>query len=738
MAKGEIHSDPLLESTVAGKFKILSVIGTGGVGTVYLAEHEALHRQVAIKVLRGSFFDNDVTALKRFQMEASSLKAMEHDNIVRIIAIEKLPDSNSPLMVLELLNGGSLSDAIKKHGSIPLESCWSIFEQLSAGLAHAHAKNILHRDIKPGNLMFSSTFDLKASAATHLKLVDFGLAKLMETETLQKLTQTGSLMGTPLYMSPEQLSGKRASAAMDVYSAGCVMYECLFGMPPFTGDSFLDIAIKQTESPALVPDHLPDGRPTPVGLKSLLLRTLDKRPDKRIPDGHDLHNWIVLVHSQPNVVPEPLKQTIRRHSFFSFASKIPRIRIPSKVVASGIALMLPILLLLRLSYDETVHREHSEEIMHKNLREANFNCRQEHFAEARANLQYAQQQVVKFPELQTEMGIGVTEAVTAMCLRNEDPSESTLWLLSMATKVPFNSQDQRALNRQLAFYCRLVTSADWLYEANGNNPIYLQYIDDTAPELVYFLDRHQCKVLDGLQGALSAMLKAAGYHATLSKSTADPTMKSSHQFRQERLMRGVLDILEKYPLAPEIPKFSMEVAVPPYVDLLLAQQRYSRLEQYCRLLMSDRAYKNRIRKIWFMPPLWMSKSLFHQHKNLQEAESLLKGVLATAKQSKLEVPNAGAIYFYLGAIQRERGRTQEALVSFENAVDCETNPKQHHIGLLPDIRLSIADLYRGRGDFTLAAKNLQLAKASLPPEPELSQRYAWLLKLEQQIKNRQR
>ncbi len=739
MPQSDNSADPLLGSTVAGKYKILSTLGSGGMGSVYLAQHESLLRLVAIKVMRESSFSNDVASVKRFQVEASSLKALEHENIVRIYAVGQLPHSNSPFIVLEHLEGSSIADALEQHGCLPLEFCWSVFEQLSAGLAHAHAKNILHRDIKPGNLMFSLAPDLKNPATCRLKIVDFGVSKLMESETLQKLTQTGALIGTPLYMSPEQLLGMKVSAATDVYSAGCVMYECLFGMPPFTGDSFLDIAVKQTESPIVIPDNFPDERPVPVGLRALLSKALAKKPNKRISDGQELHNWLTYVRSQPHVVPELLKQTIGKPGRRLLVSPINKLRIPRKVATVGLVVMIPAIALSYLFYDNIARREHAEEAVRRNIHDAVLNCRDPQPDKVRPNLEQAQAEALKFPELQTDVNNGVLEATKVLSARNNVFNDTGCWLLREVTKVPFDAHDPSAVERHLRYYCQLQNCAASVYPVR-NDLTFLNYIDESAPELVKFCRTHKSKAIPELQQAIESMTFGAKFHETLIASVPDQATRDFHQKQQILLLRSALDILEHYPLNAETPKLTLENTAPTYMAALLQQGRFTRGENYARRLMTDRNCVKRVRNIWFMPPYWASFCLLAQGKNPAEAEKLLQGILAGNKHSKLALPNASAINLYLGVAQSRLNKLEEALLSLDEVERIETGLAKTDLMALAEVRARKADLYRRRGMFDAAEKHIRLAKTSMPPVTagHTSRAMKILLEAERRTKNRDR
>lgn len=312
---GRIH-DPLIGQIVNGQYEIVEVIGSGGMGSVYRAKQVGFDRSVAFKVLHENAF-SDFGTMRRFQAEASVLGTLNHINIVRVIVFGALEESHRPFLVLEFLSGGSLADCISSDRGLELEVCWEVFEQIAAGLSHAHDRNVLHRDIKPGNIMFSSKPDIESRTNLALKIVDFGVAKLMEGQTLQKLTQTGAIIGTPLYMSPEQLRGTTPTAAADVYSVGCLMYECLFGAPPFQGESLVEVATKQISDNVQIPTVTKYGENVPTALRALLFKTLEKDPTRRVQNGKELSQLLRKVRGAPNTVPAELKAALKQYKIRS-------------------------------------------------------------------------------------------------------------------------------------------------------------------------------------------------------------------------------------------------------------------------------------------------------------------------------------------------------------------------------------------------------------------------------------
>lgn len=233
-------ANPEVGQLFAGQYDLLECLGQGGMGIVYKARDVALNRIVAIKLLRARPGLTDTETL-RFQQEARAIANLDHKNIIRLFGIATASDG-APYFVMEFLEGRSLSDELRLQKRFSEERAIALTRQACDAIEHAHGKGVIHRDIKPSNLML--VYD-KASGQEILKLVDFGIAKLHteEGETIQQLTQTGELFGSPFYMSPEQCAGKRVSEKTDIYSLGCVLYEMLCGAPPFRGANAVETLI---------------------------------------------------------------------------------------------------------------------------------------------------------------------------------------------------------------------------------------------------------------------------------------------------------------------------------------------------------------------------------------------------------------------------------------------------------------------------------------------------------------
>lgn len=268
--------DELLDTIYVGKYELLSVIGAGGMGVIYLARQIFLDRLVAIKMLKSNLAS--AKARMRFHQEGKAASALHHPVIVAIndFGIDEL---DRPYMVMEHVEGVTLSEVIKERITLNIAEAMPIFLELLDGLAVAHSKGIVHRDIKPGNIMLTMGDD----GVVHVKLLDFGIAKLLDDDdnTMQSLTKTGEALGTPLYMSPEQIQSHKIDYRSDLYSLGCVMYSCLTGAPPFVGEhKFQTMDLHLTEKPASLKEASLD-LDFPEELERVVMRLLEKAPGDR-------------------------------------------------------------------------------------------------------------------------------------------------------------------------------------------------------------------------------------------------------------------------------------------------------------------------------------------------------------------------------------------------------------------------------------------------------------------------
>ena len=280
--------DPFVGTTVDGKYQIESRLGAGGMGTVYKARHLLLGRDVAVKVLRSEMVE-DANAAERFRREAQAAARLDHPNAVTIYDFGITPDGNAYL-VMELLRGTSLRDVLERDGQLALPRAIAIFAPVCAAIDRAHELGIVHRDIKPDNVMV----DERKDGSVGVKVVDFGIALLQDTPSdAGRLTGTGLIVGTANYMSPEHCRGEPLDARSDIYSLGVVLYEMLAGRVPFAAPIVSAVIVAHVnEPPPPLLAHRPD-LPPPV--ERVVLDALAKRPDQRPRTAGELASRLVAA-----------------------------------------------------------------------------------------------------------------------------------------------------------------------------------------------------------------------------------------------------------------------------------------------------------------------------------------------------------------------------------------------------------------------------------------------------------
>ncbi|MBQ9011233.1 MAG: Stk1 family PASTA domain-containing Ser/Thr kinase [Bacilli bacterium] len=261
------------------RYEIICSIGEGGMANVYLAYDTILGRRVAVKVLRGDLAE-DEKFVRRFQREAISASSLSHPNIVEVYDVGE--DDGKYFIVMEYVEGKTLKQLIKKRGALTLPEVQDIMLQLTSAIAKAHESYIIHRDIKPQNVIILEN--------GRVKIMDFGIAAQLNSN---ELTQTNSVMGTVYYLPPEQANGVTATIQSDIYSLGILMYELVVGKVPFKGDSPVEVAIKQLKEP--IP-HLTEANPDiPQSIENVILKSCAKNPKNRYESALEMHNDLKTV-----------------------------------------------------------------------------------------------------------------------------------------------------------------------------------------------------------------------------------------------------------------------------------------------------------------------------------------------------------------------------------------------------------------------------------------------------------
>jgi serine/threonine-protein kinase len=284
-------SPNLVGQIIADRYRLVRKLGEGGMGEVYEAEHIHIEKRVALKLLRAEIMSNQ-EAVTRFRQEARSASSLGHKNIIEIDDFGTLPDGRV-YMTMEFLNGAPLSD-LSKQG-LPLNRALDIMIQTCAGLGAAHAKGIVHRDMKPDNVFVTFTDGKDVP-----KILDFGIAKVTAADNNAHLTRTGTIFGTPYYMAPEQALGQALDHRADIYAVGVILFELFAGTVPFKADSFMGILTMHitTPPPPVAQVAAATGRWVPPELEAVIMRSLAKSPAERFQSMAELGNALIAVYRQ--------------------------------------------------------------------------------------------------------------------------------------------------------------------------------------------------------------------------------------------------------------------------------------------------------------------------------------------------------------------------------------------------------------------------------------------------------
>ena len=299
----ESRKNPLISPprAIAERWEVQNKLGQGGMSTVYKARHLVMNKICAVKILNSNLTSKS-DSLQRFQREAKAASSLNHPNIVCVIDCG-VTDEQHAFLIMDYLEGESLSDLLRKEYKLMPERAVPIFLQTCEALTHAHDRSVVHRDLKPSNLMLV-TNDGKPE---FVKIVDFGIAKLLDVqlsqneETHQRLTHTGDIFGSPLYMSPEQCAGRESDRRSDIYSMGCLMYETLTGVPPFVGANTLDtIRLKLGDAPPPLINAKNDRLLR--RLNTIVQKCLEQDPEDRYSTMALLRNDIILARDESEAV----------------------------------------------------------------------------------------------------------------------------------------------------------------------------------------------------------------------------------------------------------------------------------------------------------------------------------------------------------------------------------------------------------------------------------------------------
>lgn len=301
------------------RYEIVKTIGEGGMANVYLAIDLILDRKVAIKVLRGDL-SGDEKFIRRFEREAWSVSNLSHPNIVEVYDVGE--ENGMHYIVMEYIEGKTLKQLLKKRESLTVAEVVDIMSQVTAGIEHAHEAYIIHRDIKPQNIMILDS--------GLIKITDFGIAMALNATAL---TQTNSVMGSIHYIPPEQANGKGASVKSDIYSMGILMYELLTGSVPFKGDNAVEIALKHMKEK--IPSVRKQNPTIPQSVENIIIKATAKNPRNRYDSAKEMHDDLVTCLERENekrVSFEYPENDFNSVDASSIKGKIPEVKNESIIV----------------------------------------------------------------------------------------------------------------------------------------------------------------------------------------------------------------------------------------------------------------------------------------------------------------------------------------------------------------------------------------------------------------------
>lgn len=316
-----IHTPVELKSRTlfAEKYEILDLLGAGGMGAVYRVRQILIDKIYALKIIPDELLTENLAL--RFEREAKTMASLDHPNLVAIVDFGVW--QKQPFMVMELLEGETLTEIISK-GPLSLQNAVEIFRQVLQGLAHAHSKDVLHRDIKPSNIMICRDENRKRAV-----LLDFGIAKKFENVDREKnlqtsylaLTRTGEMVGSPLYMSPEQARGAKLTPTCDLYSVGCTFFETITGTPPFLGKTAIESMILHLEQKPPTLKEASLGRDFPPSFERFIQKILSKSPDERYQSAEETRRALQLALQLEEEIetPKGIIQTTEKFNLMTVA-----------------------------------------------------------------------------------------------------------------------------------------------------------------------------------------------------------------------------------------------------------------------------------------------------------------------------------------------------------------------------------------------------------------------------------
>jgi serine/threonine-protein kinase len=335
-----VVASPLIGTVIADRYRLLSLLGEGGMGAVYKAEHVRMGKALAVKILRGDFA-REAGAVQRFVDEAQIVSRLSHPHTIAVFDFGEIGVAEGLYLAMEYVPGKDLAWVLKEGGPLPVPRVITIGQQLLGSLAEAHDAGIVHRDVKPGNVMLMQT----RSGEDFTKVLDFGIAKLRE-ENAASITSAGAILGTPSYLSPEQARGRDVDARADLYAAGAVLFELIAGRPPFVaGNPMAVVNAHLHDPPPPLQQYAPEASPA---VAAVVAKALAKRPEDRYPSADAMREALLAAGepSGPRTPRRPLTPEVTgeleiasRDDFVEFEQQLRAIK-RSRVAAPALVALL--------------------------------------------------------------------------------------------------------------------------------------------------------------------------------------------------------------------------------------------------------------------------------------------------------------------------------------------------------------------------------------------------------------
>jgi serine/threonine-protein kinase len=294
--------DPLIGQTIAGRFVVEELIGQGGMGKVYRAQHLGQGRPVVLKLLKPALLE-DPTLVGRFEREAEAASRLDHPNLIAVLDFGRIGPEGTLYIAMELVPGKDLRALLRDEWPVQEPRLCNIVAQVLSALSAAHAGNVIHRDLKPENIMVEA----RDGGRDFVKVLDFGIARILDSD-LPRLTRKDVVCGTPQYMAPEQATGGGLDARSDLYAVGVILYQMCTGHLPFDGQNSMEVLTRQVNEPPIPPRLRQPGAPISEAMERMILRALEKDPARRPQTAEQFRRELLAV-AQPEAAAPPAAMT---------------------------------------------------------------------------------------------------------------------------------------------------------------------------------------------------------------------------------------------------------------------------------------------------------------------------------------------------------------------------------------------------------------------------------------------